>query len=502
MNGDEAPGGPARPVVPLPTVGPSAAAGSGSGLITAPPVGGNGRKRVALVTLGCAKNLLDSEVMAGVLSRRGYALTGDPAEAEVVLVNTCGFIGPAKEEGVNTILDLARHRRDGNCRQLVVAGCLAQRYAGELAEEIPEIDRIVGLDQVAQIGDLLEEIPDETPDSGVGRIRARRTPPLRADHSVTWLYDHETPRLRSTPPHTAYLKVAEGCDYPCTFCVIPQIRGRFRSRTPESVVAEAEALAAAGAKELVLVAQDTTAYGTDRGLRHGLASLLRQLAAVEGVRWVRFLYAYPTTLDDRVLEAMAEVPEVCRYVDLPLQHASRRVLRDMRRPGNRQSNERLLERIRRRAPGVAIRSTFIVGFPGETETEFRELCDFVSEAEFDALGAFTYSNEESAASFVAEETVSEEEKEERRARLMELQEGIAVRRHRELVGTVAPVLVDGPPEESELLLAGRTEGQAPEVDARVLIVDGEAPVGEFVRVRFTEAHAADLVGVAIGPAAF
>ena len=531
MNGDGARGGAARPIVPLPTVGSSSGApGSGSGLLTAPPVAGNGAKRVALVTLGCAtappvagngakrvalvtlgcaKNLLDSEVMAGVLARRGYALTGDPAEAEVVLVNTCGFIGPAKEEGVNTILDLARHRRDGNCRQLVVAGCLAQRYAGELAEEIPEIDRIVGLDQVAQIGDLLEEIPDRMPDGTpdgrvgrVGRIPARRTPPLRADHSVTWLYDHETPRLRSTPPHTAYLKVAEGCDYPCTFCVIPQIRGRFRSRTPESVVAEAEALAAAGAKELVLVAQDTTAYGTDRGLRHGLASLLRQLAAVEGVRWVRFLYAYPTTLDDRVLEAMAEVPEVCRYVDLPLQHASRRVLRDMRRPGNRQSNERLLERIRRRAPGVAIRSTFIVGFPGETETEFRELCDFVAEAEFDALGAFTYSNEESAASFVAEETVSEAEKEERRARLMELQEGIAVRRHRELVGTVAPVLVDGPPEESELLLAGRTEGQAPEVDARVLIVDGEAPVGEFVRVRFTEGHAADLVGVALGPAAF
>ena len=489
MNGDEAPGGAARPAIPLPTVGPS-----GSGLIAAAPVGGNGAKRVALVTLGCAKNLLDSEVMAGVLARRGYALTGDPAEAEVVLVNTCGFIGPAKEEGVNTILDLARHRREGNCRQLVVAGCLAQRYAGELAEEIPEIDRIVGLDEVAQIGDLLE-----VPDGGDGTA-TRRTPPLRADHSVTWLYDHETPRLRSTPPHTAYLKVAEGCDYPCTFCVIPQIRGRFRSRTPESVVAEAEALAAAGAKELVLVAQDTTAYGTDLGLRHGLASLLRRLAAVEGVRWVRFLYAYPTTLDDRVLQAMAEVPEVCRYVDLPLQHASRQVLRDMRRPGNRQSNERLLERIRSRAPGVAIRSTFIVGFPGETETEFRELCDFVAEAEFDALGAFTYSNEESAASFVAEETVSEEEKEERRARLMELQEGIALRRHRELVGTVAPVLVDGPPEESELLLAGRTEGQAPEVDARVLIVDGEAPVGEFVRVRFTEAHAADLVGVAIGPA--
>ena len=480
------------------------AAAPGGLLPTATPVGkgaapnGKGReKRVALVTLGCAKNLLDSEVMAGVLARRGYALTDEPAEAEVVVVNTCGFIGPAKEEGVNTILDLARFRRNGRCRRLVVAGCLAQRYAGELAEEIPEIDQIVGLDEVAQIADIL----DRAEEGGNGNAVSRRTPPLRADHSVTWLYDHETPRLRSTPPHTAYLKVAEGCDYPCTFCVIPQIRGRFRSRAPESVVAEAEALAAAGAKELVLVAQDTTAYGTDRGLRHGLASLLRRLAAVEGVRWVRFLYAYPTTLDDRVLDAMAEVPEVCRYVDIPLQHASRRVLRDMKRPGNRQSNERLLERIRRRAPGVAVRSTFIVGFPGETEAEFRDLYDFVAGAEFDALGAFTYSNEETAASFVAEETVSEAEKEERRARLMELQEGIALRRHRELVGTVAPVLVDGPPEESDLLLAGRTEGQAPEVDARVLIVDGEAPVGEFARVRFTEAHAADLVGVSLGPAA-
>ena len=496
----------------------SPTAAAPGGLLPAPPpvregAGENGKgraKRVALVTLGCAKNLVDSEVMAGVLARRGYALTDEPADAEVVVVNTCGFIGPAKEEGVNTILDLARFRREGRCRQLVVAGCLAQRYAGELAAEIPEIDRIVGLDEVAQIADFLETDEDTGEDTeenagngedrGNGAVRRRR-PPLRADHSVTWLYDHETPRIRSTPPHTAYLKVAEGCDYPCTFCVIPQIRGRFRSRAPESVVAEAEALAAAGAKELVLVAQDTTAYGTDLGSRHGLAGLLRRLAAVNGVRWVRFLYAYPTTLDDRVLEAMAEVPEVCRYVDIPLQHASRRVLRDMKRPGNRQSNERLLERIRRAVPGVALRSTFIVGFPGETEAEFRDLLDFVAGAEFDALGAFTYSNEETAASFVAEETVSEAEKEERRERLLEVQEGIALRRHRALVGTVAPVLVDGPPEESDLLLAGRTEGQAPEVDARVLIVDGEAPVGEFARVRFTEGHAADLVGVSLGPAA-
>lgn len=440
--------------------------------------------RVGLVSLGCAKNLLDSEVMAGVLTSRGFEMTSDPADADALVVNTCGFIGPAKEEGVNTILDLARFKRDGRCRRLVVAGCLAQRYSTELAREIPEIDAVIGLDEVERIADVL-------------LIPGRRTPPLRADQSVTWLYDHETPRIRSTPPHTAYLKVAEGCDYPCTFCVIPQIRGRFRSRDPESVLAEAESLAGEGARELVLVAQDTTAYGKDLGIRRGLAGLLRQLAGVDGIAWVRFLYAYPTTLDDEVLGAMAEVPEVCRYVDIPLQHASRRVLADMRRPGNRQSNERLLARIRAMVPGVAIRSTFIVGFPGETAAEFQELFDFVEAARFDAMGAFVYSNEESAASFVSRETVSEDEKEDRRARLMELQQGIMLRRHREMTGSVVPVLVDGAAEESELLTAGRTEHQAPDVDARILIVDGEAPTGQFVNVRITEAHSEDLVGEAL-----
>ena len=436
------------------------------------------------MSLGCAKNLLDSEVMAGVLTSRGFEMTSNPADAEALVVNTCGFIGPAKEEGVNTILDLARLKSQGRCRRLVVAGCLAQRYAAELAREIPEIDAVIGLDEVERIADVLL-----TPE--------RRTPPLRADQSVTWLYDHETPRIRSTPPHTAYVKVAEGCDYPCTFCVIPQIRGHFRSRDPESVLAEAESLAGQGARELVLVAQDTTAYGKDLGIRHGLAGLLRQLAGVDGIEWVRFLYAYPTTLDDEVLAAMAEVPEVCRYVDIPLQHASRRVLRDMRRPGNRESNERLLARIREMVPGVAIRSTFIVGFPGETDADFQELFDFVETARFDAMGAFVSSNEESAASFVTKETVSEAEKEDRRGRLMELQRDVALRRHRALIGSELKVLVDGTAEESELLTAGRTEHQAPDVDARVLIVDGEAPAGQFVNVRVTEAHPQDLVGEAV-----
>lgn len=440
--------------------------------------------KVGLVSLGCAKNLLDSEVMIGVLASRGFEMTPDPADAEALVVNTCGFIGPAKEEGINTILEMAQLKRRGRCRRLVVAGCLAQRYASELTREIPEIDAVIGLDEVERIADVLA-------------ASERRTPPLRADQSVTWLYDHTTPRIRSTPPHTAYIKVAEGCDYPCSFCVIPQIRGRFRSRDPDSVLAEAESLAATGTRELVLVAQDTTAYGTDLGIRHGLARLLRELAGVDGVAWVRFLYAYPTTLDDEVLTAMADLPELCRYVDIPLQHASRRVLRSMRRPGNRDSNERLLARIRDAVPGVAVRSTFIVGFPGETEDDFAELYDFVEQARFDAMGAFVYSNEESAGSYVKEERISESDKEHRRARLMELQRGIALDRHRDLVGSVVPVLVDGAPEESELLTAGRTEKQAPDVDARVLIVDGDAPVGQFVDVQITDAHAEDLVGMAL-----
>ena len=441
--------------------------------------------KVGLVSLGCAKNLLDSEVMVGVLTSRGFEMTPDPAKAEALVVNTCGFIGPAKEEGINTILEMARLKRHGRCRRLVIAGCLAQRYASELAGEIPEIDAVIGLDEVERIAEVLT-------------ASDRRTPPLRADQSVTWLYDHTTPRVRSTPPHIAYLKVAEGCDYPCSFCVIPQIRGHFRSRDPDSVVAEAASLAATGTRELVLVAQDTTAYGKDLGIRHGLARLLRELAAVDGIGWVRFLYAYPTTLDDEVLSAMAEIPEVCRYVDIPLQHANRRILRDMRRPGNRESNERLLARIRDAVPGVAIRSTFIVGFPGETEDEFRELSDFVEAARFDAMGAFVYSNEESATSYVETEVVSETEKEDRRAHLMELQQGIALARHREMVGSVVPVLVDGAAEESDLLTAGRTEKQAPDVDARVLIVDGDAPAGEFVDVEVTEAHPEDLLGKALG----
>lgn len=290
-------------------------------------------KKVGFVSLGCPKNLLDSEVMLGHLTRAGYELVSRPEEAEVLVVNTCGFIEAAKQESIDTILEMARHKETGRCRRLVVTGCLAQRYSRQIASEIPEVDVVFGLDQLHTITEACEE-------------EQRRVTPLSADGSAAYLYDHLAPRVLTTPSHYAYVKISEGCDYPCTFCIIPRIRGSYRSRQPESILAEAESLAARGVKELVLIAQDTTRYGDELGLKRGLAALLRQLAAVEGIEWVRFLYAYPTTVDDSVLEAMADEPALCRYVDIPLQHASDPILKAMKRPGTGKSNRALLRRIR------------------------------------------------------------------------------------------------------------------------------------------------------------
>jgi ribosomal protein S12 methylthiotransferase len=438
-------------------------------------------KKVGFVSLGCPKNLLDSEVMLGHLGRAGYQMVERPEEAEVLVVNTCGFIDAAKRESINTILEMAGHKKTGNCRRLVVTGCLAQRYASEIAEEIPEVDVVFGLDQLDTIVDACEG-------------ERRRVEDLHADGSAAYLYDHLAPRVLTTPSHYAYVKIAEGCDYPCTFCIIPKIRGSFRSRAPESILREAESLAARGVKELVLVAQDTTRYGADLGLRRGLASLLRQLAGVDGIEWVRFLYAYPTTVDDAVLEAMAEESALCRYVDMPLQHASDRILKAMKRPGTGASNRALLSRIRDAVESVALRSSFIVGFPGETEDDFRALLDFCAEVELDHLGVFTYSNEEDTEAFVAKETVSKAEKARRRDRLMRQQSAISLRKNRSRVGDRLRVLVEGPSEETELLLQGRAAHQAPGIDGVVLINEGTAAPGSFATVEITEAHPYDLVG--------
>lgn len=443
-------------------------------------------KKVGFVSLGCPKNLLDSEVMLGHLTRSGYELTQAPEEAEVLIVNTCGFIDAAKQESIDTILEMARYKQDGNCRRLVVTGCLAQRYARNISDELPEVDAIIGLDQLHTIVDAAG---GET----------RQVASLQADGSAAYLYDHLAPRVLTTPSHYAYVKISEGCDYPCTFCIIPKIRGAYRSRQPESILAEAESLAARGVKELCLIAQDTTRYGDEIGLRHGLSSLLRQLAGVDGIEWVRFLYAYPTTVDNAVLTAMAEEPALCRYVDIPLQHASNRMLKAMKRPGTGESNKALIARIRDAVPGVAVRSSFIVGFPGETEADFEELVEFCADVELDHLGVFTYSNEEGTEAYAPIETVSTSEKALRRDALMERQRGISLKKNEARVGSRVRVLVEGLSEETDLLLQGRTEHQAPGIDGVVLINDGEAEPGCFTEVEISEAHPYDVVGRVVQP---
>ncbi len=439
-------------------------------------------KKVGFVSLGCPKNLVDTEVMLGQLARAGYETTSEPSEADLLVVNTCGFIDRAKQESVDTILEMARYKKEGRCQRLIVSGCLAQRYADELAREIPEVDAVIGLDQLESIVSTAES--DD-----------RQIASLQANGSVVYLYDHLAPRVLTTPRPFAYVKISEGCDYPCTFCIIPKIRGHYRSRTPESVLVEAEALARQGVKELILIAQDTTRYGAEldeNGV--SLARLLRSLAKVEELEWIRFLYAYPTTVSDEVLEVMADEPRVCSYLDIPLQHASDRILKAMKRPGTRASNYQLVERIRRAVPRVSLRSSFIVGFPGEESSDFEELMAFCREVEFDNVGVFTYSNEENTEAYVPTETVSAAEKRRRRRLLMKQQSGISLARNRRLVGSQQRVLVEGVSSETDLLLRGRTEGQAPEIDGGVLINEGTAERGTFVNVEITEAHPYDLVG--------
>jgi ribosomal protein S12 methylthiotransferase len=457
--------------------------------------------RVGLISLGCPKNTVDSEVMLGHLDRDGVELTADTARADVIVVNTCGFVDAAKEESVDTILEAARQKSAGNCRRLVVAGCMVQRYRRELEKEIPEIDAFVDLDALEQVRAAvgLNGAPVKRP-SPLPLPVMEQSRPAPASRPSTYLYGAETPRRRSGPPWSAYLKIAEGCDNLCSFCAIPQFRGAFRSRPTADIEKEARRLAGEGVRELNLIAQDSTAYGQDLGLADGPTRLLERLSRIEEIRWVRLFYVYPNKIQDSLLEVMGEENSIARYIDIPLQHASRPVLARMRRGGSADSHLRLLERIRRLVPGVAIRSTMIVGFPGETEDDFRQLCDFVDAARFDNLGAFTYSHEDGTGAHALDDDVPPELKAERRDRLMEIQQAIALQRNESRVGRTFTVLSEGACPETEHLLQGRLEGQAPEVDGRVLINDGEAGPGRFVRVEITEAHPYDLVGRAVGPA--
>ena len=444
--------------------------------------------KVGMVSLGCPKNLVDTEVMLGKLEGSGFALTRDPAAADVIVVNTCTFIEPARRESVETILEMAEYKKKGRCRRLVVAGCMVQQSEDELREVIPEIDALVGLNDV-------ERIAEACALEAGSRFETSRS-------AAHYLYSGRSPRILATPGHSAYLKISEGCDHACAFCAIPSFRGLQRSRPIASIVAEAERLAAGGVVELNVIAQDTTDYGRDLKDGTNAARLLRALDHVRGLKWIRVLYAYPNSITPAFIEALASARRVARYLDLPLQHSEPAILKAMQRGGTAAGHLRLLTALRTQIPGIALRTTFIVGFPGETETQFQALCRFVEEAEFDNLGAFVYSEEKGTAAAAITDDVPAPVKEERRARLMALQEGIAARRNRRLQGQTVDVLVDGPHDESDLLLCGRTEGQAPEIDGRVILTDAPGPVapGQFVKVRIEETHPHDLVGPVIGTA--
>lgn len=438
--------------------------------------------KVGMVSLGCPKNLVDSEVMLGLVAREGYELTPRAEDADILIVNTCSFIDPAQRESIDTILEMAEYKKSGSAKKLVVAGCLVERYRNEILKEIPEVDFVIGTNELERV--LEACVADGT----------RRTTEGAAD---PYLYHEFTPRVLSTPGYSAYIKIAEGCDHPCSFCVIPQMRGRFRSRRFESVVREAENLARQGVREITLIGQDTTSFGEDLGRRDGLPTLLRQLGKIPELVWLRFLYCYPNRLSDALVEAVAETPKVAKYFDIPLQHSSRSVLQLMRRGSSGEHFLRQLEKLRAAIPGVALRTSFIVGFPGETERDFENLMQFVVEAEFDHLGVFLYSNEETSASFRLPNPVSRCVARKRQRRIMGLQRKTSRRKLRQKVGWCLPLLVEGRSRETDLLFEGRLESQAPEIDGRVLINEfegAEPEPGDFRWVTLTTASDYDLVG--------
>lgn len=518
------------------------------------------RLKVGFVSLGCPKNLVDSEVMMGMLHHGGAALTPDAGDADIIVVNTCSFIDSAKQESVNTILEMAKYKiaAGGKARKLIVAGCLVERYRDDIIANIPEVDAVVGTGELEAIlaaagltsaGHAIDAnnpftilTPQQAAQMQAGKVQINRassavnqhsrpegnTPQVMTELSAptsraegdaresagrfsraewhgaaaalpTYLADEYTPRILSTPRASAYIKIAEGCDHPCTFCIIPQLRGKFRSRRIGSIMAEAQNLIAQGVREITLIGQDTTCYGEDLGLTDGLAQLLEGLAGLPGMRWLRFLYTYPNKVTTRLLETMARHDNIAKYLDVPLQHASGPLLKLMKRGGNGEIFLKLIEKARRLVPGIVIRTSFIVGFPGETEQDFQVLCDFVQAAEIDWLGVFSYSDEEGAAAFnfAAESKVAKRTIESRRRKLMRLQQKISIRKKAEWIGREVDLLVEGESEETELLWEGRTILHAPEIDGKVFINDfgpHETLVpGTFYRAEITESHDYDLV---------
>lgn len=424
--------------------------------------------------------------MIGLLQAQGHVLTSDPEEAEILVVNTCSFIDGSKKESIDTILAAAQLKNKGICKKLIVTGCLAERYPKQIRSDLVEVDAILGTNQIEEI---TRAVSGETiaPPNSFGRSDAD-----------LYLYDHNTPRTLIGPRYAAYMKISEGCDHTCAFCVIPKIRGRMRSRSIPSLVQEAKQLAAQGVKEITLVSQDTTSYGADLGIQDGLANLLEALDTVEGIRWIRFLYIYPNLVSDKLIDVINSSQKICRYIDMPLQHASTSVLKAMRRGGNRSSLTKMVERIRKGIPGATFRTTMIVGFPGETAADFKELKDFCRDMEFDRLGVFTYSDEEDTSAYNLNPKVPARTAERRKSALMKQQAEIAARKNRDLLGMEFEILIEGPSQESDLLLQGRLESQAPEIDGVCLINDsqvGELQSGEFRTIRITRVLEHDLLGI-------
>src|SRR3954462_7100219 len=484
--------------------------------------------KVGFVSLGCPKNLVDSEVMMGLLQTGGAQITARAEDADVIVVNTCSFIDSAKQESVNTILEMAQHKIMGKAQKLIVAGCLVERYRTEIQKNIPEVDAVVGTGELDAIlaaagihagGAASDDSPfvilNHSSNSqalksgmparpeGLASEQSGRFSRAEWDGAISdlpnYLYDEPPPRVLATPKASAYIKIAEGCDHPCGFCIIPQLRSKFRSRHFESVIAEAERLAAGGVRELTLIGQDTTCYGEDLGLKDGLALLLERLAHIPDVRWGRFLYAYPNKITGKLLETIAANPKICSYVDVPLQHASANVLKRMKRGAGSEIFLKSIEKMRKTIPNLTLRTSFIVGFPGETKQDFDELVSFVQAAKFDWLGVFAYSDEEGADAFAMDEKVPAKEIERRRKKLMQVQQQISRKKKSALIGKILDVVLEGPSEETDLLWEGRTEMHAPEIDGKLFINDfgdyDEPAIrkGAFFRCEITEAHDYDLV---------
>ena len=437
-------------------------------------------KKVGMVSLGCPKNTVDSERVLGDLVSSGYDLTQNEEDAEIIIVNTCGFIESAKKESVDTILEMARKKIDGKCRQLIVTGCLAERHTQELLDEIPEIDHLLGVGQYPQLKNILKEN-----ESDFNNRNHVATP--------AEFYESYTDRLTTTAFYTAYLKISEGCSNRCAFCIIPKMRGPMRSRSPESILAETENLAQRGVKELNIISQDTTMYGIDLAMKDGLVRLLREISNVKGVEWIRLLYCYPTFINSGLIDYLASEEKVCRYIDVPLQHTHDEILKSMKRQETEGDVRKMLDELRLKIPDISLRTTFITGFPGETEEHFKHMLRFLCEMEFDHVGIFTYSDEEGTTAYDYPDRVPEEVKLERKNILMEFQKEIVLRKNKEKVGQVESVLVEGFDAQENYIMTGRLASQAPDIDGQVILEKCEAEPGEIIPMRITAAVDYDLV---------